>query len=115
MITNAPAPLADAADGKQKQKKRGHSRAASSPELLSPSRHSVPASSTTTTTTTTMEEQPRPPSKRNYPSGKKLSGGGGGGGGGKSRIRATARALVRGFSVMKMKRDSRGRGGYEAV
>jgi hypothetical protein len=64
----------------------------------------------------TAEEQLRPPpSKRNYPSGKKLSDGGGGGG--KSRMRATARALVRGLSVVKMtrKRDSRGRGGYEAV
>ena len=121
MITNAP-PSPDAADGKGKQKqkqKRGHSKAASASFSSSssagerPSRHSLPASMTPTATAAATDEQLRtPPSKRNYPSGKKLSIGGSGG---KSRMRATARALVRGLSVVKMKRDSRGRGGYEAV
>ena len=121
MITSAP-PSPDAADGKGKQKqkqKRGHSKAASASFSSSssagerPSRHSLPASMTPTATAAATDEQLRtPPSKRNYPSGKKLSVGGSGG---KSRMRATARALVRGLSVVKMKRDSRGRGGYEAV
>jgi hypothetical protein len=102
MITSAAPPPDAAADGKRKQKqkqKRGHSAA----ERPSPSRHSVPPPSSSTTM-----EQPRfPRSKRNYPSEKKLSGGG--------RMRATARALVRGLSVVNVKRDSRGRSGFEAV
>jgi hypothetical protein len=97
MITSAAPPPDAAADGKRKQKqKRGHSAA----ERPSPSRHSVPPPSSSTTM-----EFPR--SKRNYPSEKKLSGGG--------RMRATARALVRGLSVVNVKRDSRGRSGFEAV
>jgi len=105
MITNAPPPDA-AADGKQKQKQKqkqkrgGHS---------TPERHSLPAPSTMTMD----QSSPRPPSaKRNYPSGKKPPSSGGGAGG---RMRATARALVRGLSVVKMKRNSGGRSGYEAV
>jgi hypothetical protein len=114
MITNAQ-PSPDAAE-KQKKRRRG-SKTPSSPsppsaaERPKPNRHSAPPSSSTTATTmTTMEQQARSPSKRNYPSGKKLSISAGGG-----RMRATARMLVRGLSVVKMKRDSRGRGGYEAV
>ena len=84
LITNAPPPGAD--------QKRGH--------------HSTPAAPTSSTTEATTLDA-RPSTKRNYPTAKKSSGG-------KSRLRATARMLVRGFSVVK--RDSRGgRSGYEAV
>jgi hypothetical protein len=100
MITSAPPPAADAAGGR-KQKRRRHPKATSSSssaaEHPSPSRQSVPPSSWTST----MDPmgQPRPPSKRNhYPeSEKKLSGG---------RMRATARAVARGLSVLNVKRDS---------
>jgi hypothetical protein len=102
MITSAPPPDVD-----QKEQKRGHSKTASAVERRT-SRHSAaPAPSPTTT----EQPQPRSPTKRSYPSGKKASGGGVGGG--KSRMRATARALVRGLSVVRQ--DSRKGGGYEAV
>ncbi len=98
MITRAPPPsAADADEKKRRRGGRGHSKTASAPERPSPPSISM--------------ESPRPPSaKRNYPTGKKPSFGGTG-----SRMRATALALVRGLSVVKMKQNSRERGGYEAV
>jgi hypothetical protein len=99
MITTAPPP------GVEQKQKQGRSKPIER-------RHSTvtaaPTSPSTSMAMATME--PRPPStKRNYPAAKKQSSGGG-----KSRLQATARALVRGFSVVK--RNSRGRGsGYEAV
>ncbi len=100
MIASAPPP--EEANRKQKQK-RGHSKAASAPAA-------APAEHRQSSTVTPPSEPPRTPTKRNYPSGKKLSVDGGGG---KSRVRATARALVRGLTAVK--RNSRGGGGYEAV
>ena len=89
LITNAPPPGVD--------QKRGHHSSPAEP------RHAAPTSSTTDATILDA----RPSTKRNYPTSKKSSGG-------KSRLRATARMLARGFSVVK--RDSRGgRNGYEAV
>ena len=88
MITNAPPPDVD-------QKRGDHSGPAER-------RHAAPSSSATEA----MGLEARPSTKRNYPTAKKSSGG-------KSRLRATARALVRGLSVVK--RDPRGRNKYEAV
>lgn len=84
MITSAPPPVPDAAAGGGKQKRRRHSKAASSSSSES----------------STMEQPRSPGSMRNYPSSpeKKLSSAG--------RMHATARAFVRGLSVMKVKRDS---------
>ena len=109
MIANAPPPGAD-----EKQQKRRRDSKAPSSSSAGPSRSrgsfSPPSSTTTTATTMEQQQQPRSPSKRDYPSGKKHSSSAGGG-----RMRATARMLARGLSVVRMKRDSRGRGGYEAV
>lgn len=105
-------------DGPEQQTRRGHYRGITFDDILPPhlitnapppnvdpkqkTKSASRAPTPSTATTTTMA-----PSKRNYPSAKKSSGGG------KSRMRATARALIRSLSVVK--RGSRGRGGYEAV
>ncbi len=86
-ISNAPPPTAET--------KRGSVR------LPKPSdSHGPPAASSLTS---------EPPAKRSYPSASKHSDSKPSGGGGQSRIRKTARALVRGLSMAK-KRDSRGYG-----
>ena len=93
LITNAPPPGPE-----QKQKQQGRSK-----PVVERRR------STAAPTTSSSSSSPPPPStKRNYPSVKKQSSSGG-----KSRFHATARALVRGLSMVK--RNSRGGGGYEAV
>lgn len=97
MITSAP-PL----DADEKQQRKIAKEASSSSSADEPRHQSVqqrPLSSSLSS--------PSSSKQRNYPSGKNLAGGG--------RMRATARALVRGLTVVKMKRDSRGRAGYEAV
>ena len=111
MITTAPPPDADAKGEQKRRHPKAKAASASVAERPSPSRlHSAPPSSWSTM----KVERPRsPPSKRNYPTSEKklLSGGGGG----KSRMRATARAIFRGLSVVNVKRDSRGRRGFEAI
>ena len=96
LITNAPPPGPE-----QKQKQQGRSK----PVV---ERRRSTAAPTTTTTSSSSPAPPPPSTKRNYPSVKKQSSSGG-----KSRFHATARALVRGLSMVK--RNSRGGGGYEAV
>jgi hypothetical protein len=94
LITSAPPP---GAEQKQTQTRGGRGR---------PKSAEVPSKAATTSTIPSTSEPRSSTTKHSYPSVKHS--------GGKSRIHATARALVRRLTLAP-KRDSRRRGGYEAV